>query len=42
MRRGDTAAAYQALNEATDLFERMGMRRELAEVRQAIERLANG
>jgi tetratricopeptide (TPR) repeat protein len=42
MRRGDTAAAYQALNEATDMFERMGMRRELAEVRQAIERLANG
>jgi tetratricopeptide (TPR) repeat protein len=40
--RGDTAAAYQALNEATDLFERMGMRRELAEVRETIERLAAG
>jgi hypothetical protein len=31
--RGDHAAAHAALAEAIDLFERLGMRRELAEAR---------
>lgn len=34
--RGDLPAARTALTEAIDLFERLGMRRELAEARQAL------
>jgi LuxR family glucitol operon transcriptional activator len=34
--RGDIPAAHAALTEAIDLFERLGMRRELAEARQAL------
>ncbi len=34
--RGDLPAARAALTEAIDLFERLGMRRDLAEVRQAL------
>jgi hypothetical protein len=37
--RGDPAAARAALAEAIDLFERMGMRRELAEARAEQARL---
>lgn len=38
--RGDLPAAHAALAEATDLFERMGMRHELAEARTELARLA--
>jgi len=34
--RGDLPAARAALAEAIDLFERLGMRRELAEARTAL------
>jgi hypothetical protein len=34
--RGDLPAAQTALQEAIDLFERLGMRRELAEARQVL------
>jgi len=37
--RGDLPAARAALTEAIDLFERLGMRRELAEARQALDDL---
>ena len=37
--RGDLPAAHTALTEAIDLFERMGMRRELAEAREELARL---
>lgn len=40
--RGDIPAARAALTEAIDLFERMGMRRELAEAREELARLAEG
>ncbi|MFP4441411.1 MAG: tetratricopeptide repeat protein, partial [Chloroflexaceae bacterium] len=36
---GDLPAAHTALTEAIDLFERMGMRRELAEAREELARL---
>ena len=38
--RGDLPAARASLAEAIDLFERLGMRRELAEARQALADLA--
>ncbi len=38
--RGDLPAARAAFAEAIDLFERLGMRRELAEARQALADLA--
>ncbi len=38
--RGDLPAARVSLAEAIDLFERLGMRRELAESRQALADLA--
>ena len=34
--RRDLPAARAALTEAIDLFERLGMRRELAEAREAL------
>lgn len=34
--RGDLPAAHASLTEAIDLFERLGMRRELAEAQQAL------
>jgi len=37
--RGDLPAASTALTEAIDLFERLGMRRELAEAREEMHRL---
>lgn len=37
--RGDLSAAHTALTEAIDLFERIGMRRELAEAREELARL---
>jgi hypothetical protein len=37
--RGDTQTAHASLLEAIDLFERMGMRRELAEAREELARL---
>jgi tetratricopeptide (TPR) repeat protein len=37
--RGDLPAAYAALTEAIDLFERMGMRRELAEAHEELAHL---
>jgi LuxR family glucitol operon transcriptional activator len=37
--RGDLPAAHSSLLEAIDLFERMGMRRELAEAREELARL---
>jgi hypothetical protein len=37
--RGDLPAARNALAEAIDLFERLGMRRELAEARSELQRL---
>ena len=37
--RGDLPAARAALAEAIDLFERLGMRRELAEARAELARL---
>jgi tetratricopeptide (TPR) repeat protein len=37
--RGDIPAAHAALAEAIDLFERLGMRRELAEARADLARL---
>jgi len=38
--RGDLPAARASLAEAIDLFERLGMRRELTEARQALADLA--
>ena len=40
--RGDIPAARVSLAEAIDLFERLGMRRELAEARQALADLDTG
>ena len=40
--RGDIPAARASLADATDLFERLGMRRELAEARQALADLDRG
>lgn len=37
--RGDIPAARASLAEAIDLFERLGMRRELAEARDELARL---
>ncbi len=37
--RGDLPAAHASLAEAIDLFERLGMRRELAEARAELARL---
>jgi hypothetical protein len=37
--RGDLPAARIALAEAIDLFERLGMRRELSEARAELARL---
>lgn len=37
--RGDLPAARASLAEAIDLFERLGMRRELAEAREEMARL---
>jgi tetratricopeptide (TPR) repeat protein len=37
--RGDLSSAHASLLEAIDLFERMGMRRELAEAREELARL---
>jgi len=37
--RGDLPAARAALDEAIDLFERLGMRRDLAEAREELARL---
>ena len=37
--RGDLPAARAALAEAIDLYERLGMRRELAEAREELARL---
>jgi len=37
--RGDIPAAREALAEAIDLFERLGMRRELAQARADLTRL---
>jgi tetratricopeptide (TPR) repeat protein len=37
--RGDMPAAHAALTSAVDLFERMGMRRELDETQQALQQL---
>jgi hypothetical protein len=36
---GNIPAAHVALTEAIDLFERLGMRRELAEAREELARL---
>jgi tetratricopeptide (TPR) repeat protein len=36
---GDIAKAHAAITEAIDLFERLGMRRELAEAREELARL---
>ena len=40
MKRGDLPAARVSFAESIDLFERLGMRRELAEARQALADLA--
>jgi tetratricopeptide (TPR) repeat protein len=40
--RGDIAAAIAALSEAIDLFERLGMRRELSEACAEMENLTGG
>ena len=40
--RGDCPAAREALSEAIDLFERLGMRRELGEVRAELAKLGGG
>ena len=37
--RGDLTAAHAALAEAIDLFERLGMRRELVEARAELDQL---
>jgi tetratricopeptide (TPR) repeat protein len=37
--RGDLSAAHAALTEALDLFERLGMRHDLAEAREELTRL---